>query len=99
MAPRGAFRLRTGLLWHQALSRRSQNGHVRWDRMRRLIDLWLPPAHISSVLTQPENVPKMSGSGSAILCCGFTSVLYNQDSGISDTVVGSTRAERACSGR
>jgi len=42
----GAFRLRTGLLWHQALSRRSQNGHVRWDRMRRLIDRWLPPAHV-----------------------------------------------------
>src|SRR3984957_1717317 len=41
-----AFRLRTGLLWHQALSRRSQNGHVRWDRMRRLIDRWLPPARV-----------------------------------------------------
>jgi group II intron reverse transcriptase/maturase len=40
----GAFRLRTGKLWHQALSRRSQNGRVRWDRMRRLIDRWLPPA-------------------------------------------------------
>src|SRR6202167_6111767 len=37
-----AFRLRTGLLWHQALSRRSQKGHVRWDRMRRLITRWLP---------------------------------------------------------
>src|SRR5271165_2222337 len=42
----GAFRLRTGLLWHQALSRRSQKGHVRWDRMRRLIDRWLPPARV-----------------------------------------------------
>ena len=42
----GAFRLRTGLLWHQALSRRSQNGHVRWDRMRRLTDRWLPPARV-----------------------------------------------------
>jgi RNA-directed DNA polymerase len=41
-----AFRLRTGLLWHQALSRRSQNGHVRWDRMRRLIERWLPPARV-----------------------------------------------------
>jgi RNA-directed DNA polymerase len=42
----GAFRLRTGLLWHRALSRRSQTGHVRWDRMRRLIDRWLPPARV-----------------------------------------------------
>ncbi|MGA7226412.1 MAG: hypothetical protein WB621_19220, partial [Candidatus Acidiferrales bacterium] len=24
------------------LSRRSQNGHVLWDRMRRLITRWLP---------------------------------------------------------
>jgi RNA-directed DNA polymerase len=30
-------------LWHRALSRRSQNGRVDWDRMRRLIDNWLPP--------------------------------------------------------
>jgi len=31
------FRLQVGRLWHRALSRRSQNGHVRWDRMHRLI--------------------------------------------------------------
>ncbi len=37
------FRSRVGWLWHRALSRRSQNGHVDWDRMRRLIDRWLPP--------------------------------------------------------
>jgi RNA-directed DNA polymerase len=38
------FRSRVGWLWHRALSRRSQNGRVLWDRMRRLIDRWLPPA-------------------------------------------------------
>jgi RNA-directed DNA polymerase len=38
------FRFRVGWLWHRALSRRSQNGRVLWDRMRRLIDRWLPPA-------------------------------------------------------
>jgi group II intron reverse transcriptase/maturase len=38
------FRFRVGRLWHRALSRRSQNGRVLWDRMRRLIDRWLPPA-------------------------------------------------------
>jgi group II intron reverse transcriptase/maturase len=37
-----AFRHQVGRLWHHALSRRSQRGHVRWDRMRRLIDRWLP---------------------------------------------------------
>jgi group II intron reverse transcriptase/maturase len=36
------FRLQVGWLWHRALSRRSQNGHVLWDRMRRLINHWLP---------------------------------------------------------
>jgi group II intron reverse transcriptase/maturase len=36
------FRFQTGRLWHRALSRRSQNGRVLWDRMRRLITRWLP---------------------------------------------------------
>jgi RNA-directed DNA polymerase len=30
------FRFRVGWLWHRALSKRSQNGQVLWDRMRRL---------------------------------------------------------------
>jgi len=38
------FRSQVGWLWHRALSRRSQNGRILWDRMRRLIDRWLPPA-------------------------------------------------------
>jgi hypothetical protein len=29
-------------LCHRSLSRRSQNGRVLWDRMRRLIARWLP---------------------------------------------------------
>ena len=40
------FRFQVGRLWHRALSRRSQNGRVRWDRMRRLIDRWLPPSRV-----------------------------------------------------
>jgi signal transduction histidine kinase len=36
------FRFHVGRLWHRSLSRRSQNGHVLWDRMRRLITRWLP---------------------------------------------------------
>ncbi|MFZ1999415.1 MAG: group II intron reverse transcriptase/maturase, partial [Candidatus Sulfotelmatobacter sp.] len=36
------FRFQAGRLWHRALSRRSQNGRVLWDRMRRLITRWLP---------------------------------------------------------
>jgi RNA-directed DNA polymerase len=40
------FRFQVGWLWHRTLSRRSQNGRVRWDRMRRLIARWLPPARI-----------------------------------------------------
>jgi RNA-directed DNA polymerase len=40
------FRFQVGRLWHRALSRRSQNGRVLWDRMRRLIDRWLPPVRV-----------------------------------------------------
>ncbi len=36
------FRFQVGRLWHRTLSRRSQNGRVLWDRMRRLIHRWLP---------------------------------------------------------
>jgi len=40
------FRFQVGRLWHRALSRRSQNGRVLWDHMRRLIKRWLPPARV-----------------------------------------------------
>jgi len=40
------FRFRVGWLWHRALGRRSQTGRVTWERMRRLIDQWLPPARV-----------------------------------------------------
>jgi group II intron reverse transcriptase/maturase len=40
------FRFQVGRLWHRALSHRSQNGRVLWDRMRRLIDRYLPPAQV-----------------------------------------------------
>ncbi len=38
------FRFQVGWLWHRTLLRRSQTARVLWDRMRRLIDRWLPPA-------------------------------------------------------
>jgi RNA-directed DNA polymerase len=41
-----AFRFQVGRLWHRALSRRSQRGRVRWERMRRLIKSWLPPVRV-----------------------------------------------------
>jgi group II intron reverse transcriptase/maturase len=40
------FRFKVGWLWHRALSRRSQNGRVTRDRMRRLLDRWLPPVRV-----------------------------------------------------
>ena len=40
------FRFQVGWLWHRALSRRSQNGRVLWDRRRRLLDRWLPHARV-----------------------------------------------------
>jgi len=40
------FRFRAMALWHRALCRRSQNGRVTWERMKRLIHLYIPPARI-----------------------------------------------------
>jgi len=42
----GMFRFQVGRLWHRALARRSHTGHVSWERMRRLIERWLPPARV-----------------------------------------------------
>lgn len=41
-----AFRSQVGRLWHHALWRRSQKCRITWERMYRLIDRWLPPAHV-----------------------------------------------------
>ncbi len=42
----GAFRFQVGRLWHRTLCRRSQSHHLRWRRMHRLIEHWLPVARI-----------------------------------------------------
>jgi group II intron reverse transcriptase/maturase len=41
------FRFQVGWLWHRALRRRSQTARITWERMRRLIQRWLPPARIT----------------------------------------------------
>lgn len=40
------FRFQVGRLWHRALARRSHKGRVTWERMRRIIGQWLPPARV-----------------------------------------------------
>jgi RNA-directed DNA polymerase len=40
------FRFQVARLWHRALCRRSQKGRVRWDRMHRLLNRWLPLARV-----------------------------------------------------
>jgi group II intron reverse transcriptase/maturase len=42
----GAFRYAIGRIWCRVLRRRSQRHRVNWNRMRRLISRWLPPARI-----------------------------------------------------
>jgi len=41
-----AFRQAITRLWHRALRRRSQRHRLRWERMGRLIDRWLPQPRI-----------------------------------------------------
>ncbi len=40
------FRDEVSRLWHHVLSRRSQKGRVRWERMHRLIQRFIPPARV-----------------------------------------------------
>lgn len=42
----GLFRFRVGWLWLRTLRRRSQAHRMTWERMKRLIARWLPPARI-----------------------------------------------------
>jgi group II intron reverse transcriptase/maturase len=41
------FRFQVGWLWYRTLRRRSQTARLPWERMRRLIQRWLPPARIT----------------------------------------------------
>jgi RNA-directed DNA polymerase len=41
------FCFQVGRLWYRALARRSQTGRPTWERMRRLIQRWLPPPRIT----------------------------------------------------
>jgi len=40
------FRSQIARLWHRTLCRRSQKGRVLWERMKRLIQRYLPPTRI-----------------------------------------------------
>lgn len=40
------FRFALTRIWKRVLERRSERTRVRWERMRRLIDRWLPPARV-----------------------------------------------------
>jgi RNA-directed DNA polymerase len=41
-----AFRDQVIWLWRRALRRRSQRSRMPWERMRRLVVRWIPPARI-----------------------------------------------------
>jgi group II intron reverse transcriptase/maturase len=41
-----AFRFQVGWLWLRTLRRRGQRHRLTWERMRQLINRWLPPARI-----------------------------------------------------
>ena len=41
-----AFRKEVGRRWWKALKRRSQKHRLTRDRMKRLVDRWLPPARV-----------------------------------------------------
>jgi RNA-directed DNA polymerase len=55
------FRDEVSRLWHHALSRRSQKGWVKWERMQRLLQRWLPPAHIAHTHSSETLAVMMQG--------------------------------------
>ena len=41
-----SFQIQVARSWHRAMCRRSQKGHVPWERMQRLLRRWMPPLRI-----------------------------------------------------
>jgi group II intron reverse transcriptase/maturase len=41
------FCFQVGRLWYRALRRRSQTARLTWERMRRLVERWLPPPRVT----------------------------------------------------
>lgn len=41
-----SFRYQVGRHWHHTLKRRSQKCKITWERMKRLIEIWLPPPYV-----------------------------------------------------
>jgi RNA-directed DNA polymerase len=41
------FCFQVGRLWYRTLRRRSQTARLTWERMRRLIERWLPPPRVT----------------------------------------------------
>ena len=48
------FRWQVERYWYRTLSRRSQTGSMPWDRMRRLLRHWMPPARICHPYPSPR---------------------------------------------
>ena len=42
----GDFRYLISQRWHQTLRRRGQKGLITWEKMRKLVDRWIPPPQI-----------------------------------------------------
>jgi len=63
LAAQWTFRIPVGWLWQRALSRRSQKGRVRWDRLRRLTDRWLP----LPILCHPYPLRRMGRAGNPLV--------------------------------
>jgi RNA-directed DNA polymerase len=40
------FRWRLSWMWCRALSRRSQRSYISWDRLKRLMERWIPVPHV-----------------------------------------------------
>lgn len=52
-----AFRYALGLIWKRVLERRSERTRVRWERIRQLIDRWLPPARVCHLIRPCASSP------------------------------------------
>jgi hypothetical protein len=64
------FRYQVCCSWKEALTRRSQKGHITWQRMQAIVDRWLPKPRICHPYPLERFAVRTQRSEPGAICVG-----------------------------